>query len=202
MATIDVRHLHIGGNPATFHSGGEGVADYKGKITMVIGGERSGKSTYAEDYALEAAGDSSRYFIATAEAMDDEMSKRILRHQASRAGRFVTIEEPIELAKAIKSLPDTCSVCVVDCLTVWMGNLLYHKKLEGKVDELLDALVSSNCDLIIVTNETGLGVVPADPESRKFVEEAGRLHQKIASLADNVIVMIAGIPLAIKGQLL
>ena len=202
MATIDVRHLHIGGNPASCHSGNGSGSSCKGKITMVIGGERSGKSTYAEDYALEAAGDSSRYFIATAEVMDDEMSKRILRHQASRAGRFSTIEEPIELAKAIQSLPDSCEVCVVDCLTVWMGNLLRHDKLGDQVEELLDALLASRCDLIIVTNETGLGVVPADPASRRFVEEAGRLHQRLASLADNVIVMIAGIPVAIKGQVL
>ena len=202
MATIDVRHLQIGGTPAEFHEGEEFFSSHKGKITLVIGGERSGKSTYAEDYALEAASDKSRYFIATAEPVDDEMSKRILRHQASRAGRFVTIEEPVELPKAIRSLPDTCELCVIDCLTVWMGNLLYHKKLEGKVEDLLDALVTCQADLIIVTNETGLGVVPADPMSRQFVEQTGRLHQKIASIADNVVLMVAGIPIAIKGQIL
>lgn len=208
MATIDVHQLYkeTKEDRDTIESAVGGMrirVKSRGRITLIIGGERSGKSSYAQDYALDAASDTnSRYFIATAERMDDEMSRRIIAHQTSRAGRFHTIEEPIKLAEAIRSLPADAQVCVVDCLTVWMGNLIYHKALDGAVDSLLSVLENPPCDIVLVTNETGLGVIPADPESRLFVEQAGRLHQKVAALARNVILMIAGIPVPIKGKLL
>lgn len=208
MATIDVKQLYKGRKEGvdTIESSVGGMrirVKSRGRITMIIGGERSGKSSYAQDYALDAASDASnRYFIATAERMDDEMSKRIIAHQASRAGRFHTIEEPIKLAEAIRSLPPEAEVCVIDCLTVWLGNLIYRKMLDGAVESLLEVLENPPCDIVVVTNETGLGIIPADAESRLFVEQAGRLHQKIAALARNVIVMIAGIPVPIKGKLL
>ncbi len=200
MATIDVRHLHIGGNPAFPH--GKAVASRRGRITLVIGGERSGKSTYAEDYALEAAGDGCRYFIATAKDGDDEMSRRILCHQSSREGLFVAINEPTKLADALRGLPCSCEVCIIDSLTVWVCNLIRQDALDGKVDELLDALVSSQCDLILVTNEVGLGFPPQDAYSQSVVQEVGKLNQKLASLADNVVVMVSGLPFALKGNVL
>jgi len=208
MATIDVKKLYKerkdGIDTIESSVGGMRIrVKSRGRITLIIGGERSGKSSYAQDYAVDAAsGANDRYFIATAERVDDEMSKRIIAHQASRAGLFQTIEEPIKLDEAIKNLPANAEVCVIDCLTVWLGNLLYHKALDGAVDRLMTVLENPPCDLVIVTNETGLGVVPPDPESRLFVEEAGRMHQRIAALARNVIVMIAGIPVPIKGKLL
>lgn len=208
MATIDVKKLYKerkdGIDTIESSVGGMRIrVKSRGRITLIIGGERSGKSSYAQDYAVDAAsGANDRYFIATAERVDDEMSKRIIAHQASRAGLFQTIEEPIKLDEAIKNLPANAEVCVIDCLTVWLGNLLYHKALDGAVDRLMTVLENPPCDLVIVTNETGLGVVPPNPESRLFVEEAGRMHQRIAALARNVIVMIAGIPVPIKGKLL
>jgi adenosylcobinamide kinase/adenosylcobinamide-phosphate guanylyltransferase len=179
----------------------------KKQVSLVIGGGRSGKSSYAQDYALSVCdGTSSRAYIATAEAIDEEMKKRIAAHQADRADRFITVEEPLEIARAIASLPSSVEVVVVDCLTVWMGNLLYHKGLqEGRypqMEELLALLKTPPFDIVLVTNETGLGLIPADPESRKFRDLAGWMNQDIAALAKNVILLVAGIPVAIKGVVL
>ncbi|MFA6845065.1 MAG: bifunctional adenosylcobinamide kinase/adenosylcobinamide-phosphate guanylyltransferase [Sphaerochaetaceae bacterium] len=211
MATMDIKRIGIthrsvkpSVNTVQSATSGEHIrSKSKSKVSLVIGGERSGKSTYAQDYALEFTEEKeSRYFIATAQAMDDEMKARIAAHQESRKGRFITIEEPIELGRALTGLPPSCEVCVVDCLTVWLGNLMYHKKLDGRLEALLEALRNPSCDIVLVTNETGLGVIPADKESREYVDIAGRLNQEVASLASNVIVMICGIPTAIKGRLL
>lgn len=208
MATIDIKHVQVGGNPAGFLQGRETPEEpgpvRKGRITLVIGGDRSGKSTYAEDYALEAASDRGRYFLSTAEedATDDGMSGRLLAHRASRESRFITREVPIELAAAVSQLPASCEICIIDSLSVWVGNALKHGVWEGRSDALLDALVNAACDVIIVTSETGIGWSSDDPDVRRFVEETGKLHQKVASMADNVIMMVAGIPLAIKGRVL
>ncbi|AEV28958.1 adenosyl cobinamide kinase/adenosyl cobinamide phosphate guanylyltransferase [Sphaerochaeta pleomorpha str. Grapes] len=176
----------------------------KKQVSLVIGGGRSGKSSFAQDYALNVCdGTSSRAFIATAEAIDEEMQARIAAHQADRGDRFITVEEPLEIARAIASLPPSVEVVVVDCLTVWMGNLMYHKGIvEGRypqMDELLTLLKKPPFDIVLVTNETGLGIIPADAESRRFRDLAGWMNQDIAAIAKNVILMVAGIPLAIKG---
>ena len=129
-------------------------------VYLITGGARSGKSTFAEDLACRLCPDSSRRcYIATAEAFDDEMRKRIRLHRQRREGKFYTVEVPLELGKAISENSCRADVILVDCLTVWTGNLLHYGKLEEK-GRLLDALSKASCDVILVTNETGMGIVP------------------------------------------
>ncbi len=189
----------------------EGVADLrpakplKPQVTLVLGGGRSGKSRFAQALA-ETAGavPGSRVYIATAEPMDEEMRRRIAAHQADRADRFVTVEEPMDLAGAIERLSDETCVALVDCLTVWLGNLIYHhgsqEGLYQEESDLLRILADPPCEIILVSNETGMGFIPADAESRAFRDHAGWLNQDIAKLADTVVLMVAGIPVVIKGE--
>lgn len=174
------------------------------RITLVIGGSRSGKSHYAENLARAHQG--KRCFIATAEPFDDEMRERIAKHRKDRGDAFyLTIEEPVDLAGAIQRIPADACVAVIDCVTVWMGNLLFHHGTpDGQYPEIAAftaALGHVPCDMIIVANETGQGIVPGDPESRWFRDHAGWLNQDLAALAHNVVWMVAGIPVAIKGSL-
>jgi adenosylcobinamide kinase/adenosylcobinamide-phosphate guanylyltransferase len=173
------------------------------KVILLIGGSRSGKSRYAEKLAHAYEG--GRCFIATAQPFDDEMRDRIARHQRDREGYFsITIEEPLDLAMALERIPTETEVAVVDCMTVWMGNLLYHSKLAGdhfkEVRAFLKALENPPCDIVVVTNEIGQGIVPIDAESRLFRDHAGWLNQDLAALAHTVVWMVAGIPVVIKGE--
>jgi len=169
-------------------------------VTLVIGGGRSGKSTWAEAYARSHEG--KRIYLATAEAFDDEMKKRIKAHQARRSGEFITIEEPLELSERIMSMASGVDVCLIDCLTVWLGNLMhYEKNLETYLEDLYRVVESPPCELILVTNETGLGIIPTDSMSRTFRDRAGWMNQRLAVLADRVVLLVAGIPLALKGTL-
>lgn len=168
-------------------------------MTLLTGGSRSGKSRYA----LEIASLYSRKaFIATAEPFDDEMRSRISHHREERGFDYVTIEEPIDLAGAIRSLPADTEVAVVDCLTVWIGNLMYRvgEDVESypQIDDLLRILESPPCDLVLVTNEVGMGIIPDNAMSRRYRDLAGSLNQRVASAADRVIVTISGIPLTLK----
>ncbi len=171
-------------------------------VTFVIGGARSGKSSHAEYLANLYPG--KRMYVATAEAFDDEMRDRISRHQAARAGRFVsTIEEPVDLSRALDSLNTDTSVALVDCLTVWVGNLLHYRGIQERYDEIeqfLAAIRNPKTSLIIVSNEVGQGIVPGDPLSRHFRDHAGWLNQSVAKIADRVIWLVAGIPVTIKGS--
>ena len=172
-------------------------------VYLITGGARSGKSTYAENLALRLCNDSSRRcYIATAEAFDDEMKSRIKAHQDRRAGQFFTVEAPVELGKAITDVCDgrRADVILVDCLTVWTGNLLYYERLEEK-ERLLSALKAATCDVILVTNETGMGIVPDNALSRRFRDEAGFVNQAVAAIADNVVLMVCGLPMSVKGTL-
>lgn len=212
MATIDIKsskgHVSsIKGGKGSMSSTTSGVrirTRLKSQLTLVIGGGRSGKSSYAQDYALGVSeGTQSRAYIATAEPIDEEMKARIAAHQKDRADRFITIEEPLDLVSAIRSLPQSVEVCVVDCLTVWLGNLLYHKKDTAReLDELVSLLKQPPCDILLVTNETGLGLIPADAESRAFRDIAGWMNQDLAAISKNVILLVAGLPLALKGEVL
>ena len=171
-------------------------------VTFVIGGARSGKSSHAEYLATLYPG--KRMYVATAEAFDDEMRDRISRHQKARADKFVaTVEEPIDLAHAIENLPGDSSVALVDCLTVWVGNLLHYRGIQERYDEIeqfLAAIRNPKTSLIIVSNEVGQGIVPGDPLSRHFRDHAGWLNQSVAKIADRVIWLVAGIPVTIKGS--
>jgi adenosylcobinamide kinase/adenosylcobinamide-phosphate guanylyltransferase len=173
-------------------------------ITLVTGGARSGKSRYALELAERFP---NRAFIATAEAFDDEMQERIQRHRRQRGERFASIEEPVDLAGALRRLPGDTGIAVVDCLTVWLGNL-YHRRGAEPADDLEDfpeigaflaALRAVPCPLVLVTNEVGLGVIAADPMTRGFVEVAGRLNQEVAARAERVVLLVSGLPLALKG---
>ena len=171
-----------------------------GKITFITGGCRSGKSRYALELANAYK---SRAFIATALPIDEEMEKRIQTHQAERKGFSLTLERPYNLAGALEDLPANTDVAVIDCLTVWLGNLLYkYGGDEGETEEIeafYKALGRPPCDLIIVSNETGLGLVPPNPESRRFRDLSGKINQEVARLADRVFVVFSGLPLCLKG---
>ena len=170
------------------------------KVYLVTGGARSGKSRYAEDLAKRLCTDAKRRcYIATAEAFDDEMKDRIKKHQDRRAGEFFTVEAPVELGKAIKDAQDKSDVILVDCLTVWTSNLLYYNRLEEKT-MLIEALKNTKCPVVLVTNETGMGIVPENALSRQFRDEAGFINQAVAEVADTVVFMVCGIPMFAKGS--
>ncbi len=172
------------------------------RVTLVTGGARSGKSRYALDLSR---GTKNPYFIATAEITDDEMRARIDKHRAERGDTFRTIEEPVNLAEAIRGLPADADFALVDCLTVWLGNLMHRgfseDGLPPEADTLLNALQSPRADLVLVTNEVGMGLVPETPMGRAFRDIAGRLNQAVAKVADRVVFMVSGLPLVVKGRL-
>jgi adenosylcobinamide kinase/adenosylcobinamide-phosphate guanylyltransferase len=171
----------------------------QGNITLVTGGSRSGKSSHALELAEQYK---HKVFIATAQAMDDEMRSRIQKHREERGESFRTIEEPLDIADAVSSVTDTDGVIVLDCLTVWLGNLLYHLQTEEErkktIDGFLKVLESPPCDIIIVTNEVGMGIVPENELSRDFRDQAGFLNQQVAKLADTVAFIVSGIPMTLK----
>ena len=171
-------------------------------VHLITGGARSGKSTFAEDLACRLCSDSSRRcYIATAEVTDDEMKARIDRHRERREGKFYTVESPVELGKAIAENSDRADVILVDCLTVWTNNLLYYGK-EDERGKLMEALREAECDVILVTNETGMGIVPSNELSRRFRDLAGFINQDVAAVADTVVLMVCGLPLYVKGAAL
>lgn len=171
-------------------------------ITLVIGGARSGKSSYAETLATATGGN--RVYMATAEPFDDEMRLRIVRHQKAREGLFSrTVEEPLDLTSALADVGAESDVVLIDCMTVWVGNLLHHFGLQDSyahIDTFLAALGDPPTRIVIVTNEVGQGIVPGDPMSRHFRDHAGWLNQSLAKIADTVVWMVAGIPVVIKGE--
>jgi adenosylcobinamide kinase/adenosylcobinamide-phosphate guanylyltransferase len=169
------------------------------RVTLVTGGARSGKSRYAVELAK---GFRNRYFIAAAEITDEEMERRIALHRAERGDTFHTVEEPVNLAKALRSLPGDAGIVVVDCLTVWLGNLM-HRGFEGETlpteaTSFLDAIKSPPTEIILVTNEVGMGLVPETPMGRVFRDIAGRMNQEVARIADRVILMVSGLPIVLK----
>lgn len=167
-------------------------------LTLIIGGARSGKSRLALQRA-ESTG-KPVIFIATAQAHDAEMAARIARHQAERPQHWSTIEAPLDLAGAIRTAGEGC--IVVDCLTLWLTNWLCQPDLAAfgaARAALLAVLAVRRADLMLVSNETGLGIIPLGELTRRFVDEAGWLNQDIAALADEVIFVAAGLPLTLKG---
>ena len=171
------------------------------EITFVTGGARSGKSRYALEKTVSAR---RKVFIATAEVTDDEMRHRIALHRAERGDAFVTIEEPLDLADALKRIPADTDIAVVDCLTVWLGNLMYRRPCEDDeypaVQVFLDALQNPPCSMVIVSNEVGMGLVPETPLGRRFRDVAGRVNQAVAYLSHNAVFMVSGMPIQTKGK--
>lgn len=178
--------------------------------TLILGGAKSGKSLFAENLAIQSQ--KKLVYIATAEAHDGEMEQRILSHQQRRIDQLVewrTIEEPIALAKVLKHLSHinqakNDQLILIDCLTLWLSNLLFkleEKQRQAEINALLDFLADCQMDVIFVSNETGLGIVPMNQLSRQFIDLAGDLHQRMAVVSDRVILTVAGLPMALKGKL-
>lgn len=165
---------------------------------LILGGARSGKSQYAENLAI--ASEKKLIYIATAEALDGEMRARIVHHQQQRDTRWLTVEEPKQLAKTLEKYAAADTGVLVDCLTLWLTNLLLSDE-DTFIREraaLLETFSTLPGDIFLVSNEVGMGVVPMDALSRRFVDEAGRLHQQLASQCDAVTMLVAGLPLSIK----
>lgn len=165
---------------------------------FILGGARSGKSQRALNVA-EAVG-ARRVFIATAEAFDDEMAKRIARHKAERSVGWSTVEALVDLTSAIYIAPSKADVCLVDCLTLWLSNLMHSgRDIEAETAQLCDAISDSPIPIILVSNEVGLGLVPETPLGRAFRDAQGRLNQQVAKVCDRVEFVTAGLPIALKG---
>jgi adenosylcobinamide kinase/adenosylcobinamide-phosphate guanylyltransferase len=162
-------------------------------LVLVGGGVRSGKSAFALARA-EVLG-ARRVFVATGEALDGEMEARITRHRAERGRRFATVEAPVELAAALGDIDDA-DVVVVDCLTLWLSNLLVRDepaaRVLARIDELAAVLVRRRFHAVLVTNEVGMGVVPPSPLGRAFRDLAGVAHQRLAACADELHLAILG----------
>jgi adenosylcobinamide kinase/adenosylcobinamide-phosphate guanylyltransferase len=178
------------------------------RIILITGGSRSGKSTYAQCIAESIPED--RTYIATCPVVDEEMEKRIRKHkEARRAGNWHTIEEPTNLAAALIKAGKS-RVIVVDCLTLWINNLMYDAESQNRdlgedeiverCGDVLDACSAISGTIIFVTNETGMGIVPDNPLSRRYRDLAGRCNQVMADRADAVAFMVSGIPLTVKGE--
>ncbi len=172
-------------------------------IELVLGGARSGKSRYAEQQAIDSG--QKVVYIATGEAGDEEMQSRIAMHKQQRPQHWETVEEPQQLAKVIKKYEHSDYYLLVDCLTLWLSNILFNKQgelqlavFEKQSSELLNTLNSFSGRIIMVSNEVGSGLVAMDKMTRRFVDEAGRLHQQIAASSDKVVLVTAGLPQRLK----
>lgn len=171
------------------------------RICFVTGGARSGKSTFALSLA---EGYEEKIFLATAEPFDTEMHERIERHRLERADAFTTLEEPLELGRVLRHLPSATGLVLVDCLTVWTGNLLYYSNQHGQagmerlIAEFLSVLEEPPCPLILVTNEIGMGIVPDNPLSRAFRDLAGTINQRAAALSTEAYLLCSGLPIRLR----
>lgn len=168
-------------------------------ITLVLGGTRSGKSRFAESLTESFVG--RRTYIATAEARDREMEARIAQHQMRRGDDWGLVEEPLHLGKAITAHDRPDHVILVECLTLWLSNMLAApQSLAVEKKSLFENIGKIKGKLILVGNEAGLGITPLNEMARHFLDEAGALHQEIASIAKNVYFVAAGLPLCLKGE--
>ena len=175
------------------------IAFMSKEIILITGGARSGKSQYAERRAVEMGG--TPLYVATAEANDEEMAQRIAEHRKRRGTQWRTIEEPLELSEALLAERGKTDCALVDCLTLWISNLLIRhddKYAREKVEELIVQLPQLNFHLVFVTNEVGSGIVPDNPLARKFRDLAGWTNQRMAQAANEVILMVAGVPIIAK----
>jgi adenosylcobinamide kinase/adenosylcobinamide-phosphate guanylyltransferase len=168
-------------------------------ITLITGGARSGKSTQALKLA---AAHQRKFFIATGQALDDEMTARIEFHRETRPSEFQTVEEPVQIVPALERIKERADVVVLDCLTLWISNLMQmHNQDEpilAAADRLAEILKVASFASIVVTDEVGWGIVPEHPMARRYRDLLGWTNQKIASVADDVLLMVSGYPLKVK----
>jgi len=178
------------------------------KLVLVTGGARSGKSDYAQ--ARAEVIDGNHYFLATCPVIDSEMDERIERHKADRDGEiWQTIEEELDLVRIIKTLKPK-SICLIDCLTLWINNLLYHAEkssyafnensMKEKAEKLIIQARKHHGTIIFVSNEVGMGIVPDNADARLYRDLVGRTNRIIAAAADEVILVSCGLPLFLKGD--
>jgi len=169
-------------------------------ISLVLGGARSGKSVYAEGLAKKA--NQTVVYVATAKVRDDAIAERVSLHQQSRPTDWLTVESPLELGAVLEEHAVAGTTVLVDCLTMWVTNLLCEEDSNAKLAQqqqvLFSALETVTGDVIFVSNEVGMGIIPMGELTRDYVDIAGRLHQDIAALADHVVLIVAGLPLMLK----
>lgn len=165
---------------------------------LVLGGARSGKSKFAE--TLAGASGKKKIYVATGQAFDDEMLQRIEHHKLQRDNEWALVEEPVALAKILRSHDGDDKIILIDCLTLWISNCLHLECLEQEKKDLLTLIPTLAADLIFVSNEVGSGVVPLGTLSREFVDHSGWLHQSLAQLCEQVTLVVAGLPLVLKNS--
>ena len=172
------------------------------KMIFITGGARSGKSRFALDYANQHF--SKKLYLATCEVLDEEMAQRVEGHKKMRGPEWKTVEEPIELVDKINQYGDQVEVILLDCITLWLSNLLMKGnddlKIQDGINRLMEMMRQTPTSLIVVSNEVGMGIVPADPLSRRFRDLSGMANQRIAEVAEMVIFMVSGIPIFLKGM--
>ncbi|AZD03801.1 bifunctional adenosylcobinamide kinase/adenosylcobinamide-phosphate guanylyltransferase [Pseudomonas chlororaphis] len=172
-------------------------------LQLILGGARSGKSRLAEKLAGESG--LAVTYIATSQALDGEMNQRIAHHRERRPAQWALIEEPLELARVLRENASAERCLLVDCLTLWLTNLLLledTQRLASEREALLECLALLPGEIIFVSNETGMGVVPLGELTRRYVDEAGWLHQALAERCQRVVLTVAGLPLTLKGTAL
>ena len=173
------------------------------KVIFITGGCRSGKSRFALNYTNQHF--SKKIYLATCEALDEEMAQRIEHHKKMRGPEWHTIEEPVEIVDKIRQYGDKVEVILLDCITLWLSNILMKwdsdSRIMNEVDRSVNVIKQSPTSFIIVSNEVGMGIVPAEPLGRRFRDLSGMVNQKIAEVADTVIYMVSGIPLFLKGAM-
>ncbi|WP_165218929.1 bifunctional adenosylcobinamide kinase/adenosylcobinamide-phosphate guanylyltransferase [Affinirhizobium pseudoryzae] len=168
------------------------------RISFVLGGARSGKSRFSEDLADKTGLE--RHYVATSQIFDEEMRARIDRHRADRGEGWVTHEEPVRLAEVLVEVAQPDRIVLVDCLTLWVTNLMMAEAdVDAEGRALVESLALLSGPVIFVSNEVGLGIVPDNRMARAFRDHAGRLHQNLAAAADEVFFIAAGLPLKMKG---
>lgn len=172
-----------------------------GKITLLTGGARSGKSSYALKLALNKNGQ--RIFVATAIGFDKEMQERIKNHKLERGAAFKTIEAPVDLSKALKDVPRNTTCLIIDCMTVWLGNLYYQfkedeQKIRQHINETIHVLQKVPFEVFVVTNEVGWSIVPENILARKFRDMSGFMNKSLAFASKRVYLCVCGIPLKVK----
>jgi adenosylcobinamide kinase / adenosylcobinamide-phosphate guanylyltransferase len=166
-------------------------------VTLILGGARSGKSRLAESLAH-----GEKHYIATAQAFDEEMRARIAKHKAQRDEGWLMHEEPLALPAALAEIDEPGRFVLVDCLTLWLSNLMLAElDWEANVAGLVQNLTTARNDMVLVSNEVGLSIVPDNALGRRFRDAQGLLNQRVAAVADNVVFVAAGLPLLLKGQL-
>jgi adenosylcobinamide kinase/adenosylcobinamide-phosphate guanylyltransferase len=169
------------------------------KIILVTGGARSGKSRYAEERTLLFG--ARRLYVATAEAKDEEMARRIEEHKLRRGSAWLTVEEPVELCSVLLAHRSRIDAALIDCLTLWLSNLLLRENdvsMERRFHDLLETLPRLDFHVVLVTNEVGWGIVPDNALARGFRDLAGSVNQRLAARANEVVLMVAGIPMFLK----